>query len=366
MPQDDGLRCQWNALVQRMESPEVFYTYEWALAVSQAYAASLKPLLLLAYEGEVLTGVAALATGLDQTKASFLAGATADYCDFVSHPEKRSEFVTLVMNELHPICASDLALANLPASSATAHAIQRASSECGCTHFSRPAYQCAQVSFSSPQTRESVKRSVSSKQMIRRQLKTMAQFGPVTFRHLTCWQEISAALPAFRDAHLRRFQALGKTSNLAHPQRWRFLSELARLLSSQGWMTLSILSIAAQPIAWIYGFNFAGCRFYYQPAFDLTFRSYYPGLCLLARFIEDACDRPEIERVDLGLGDEEYKSRFATGYRETVNVRVTRSAVRHVREAVRYHTASAIKSSPRLEHCVRRLLGKPASGGVRA
>jgi len=131
-------------------------------------------------------------------------------------------------------------------------------------------------------------------------------------------------------------------------------------------MTLSCLSVADQPIAWIYGFNFAGCWFYYQPAFDLRFRSYYPGLCLLAKLIEDACDRPDIERVDLGLGDEEYKSRFATGYRETVNVTVTSSAVRHVREKLRYHTASAIKSSPRLEHCVRWLLGKTPAGGVRA
>jgi len=40
----------------------VFYTCEWATAVDHAYRESMKPLLLLAHDGEALVGVAALAT----------------------------------------------------------------------------------------------------------------------------------------------------------------------------------------------------------------------------------------------------------------------------------------------------------------
>ena len=61
IPQDQRIRERWNALVHQMERPEVFYTCEWAIAVDQAYRASIEPLLVLAHEGEALVGVAALA-----------------------------------------------------------------------------------------------------------------------------------------------------------------------------------------------------------------------------------------------------------------------------------------------------------------
>jgi len=365
IPENDDLRRQWNELVLRMESPEVFYTYEWALAASRGYEGSMRPLLVLAYEGNIVSGVAALAVDDEQEKISFLAGNTADYCDFVSRPSQRLEFVNLVLRELQPL-APHLVLPNLPASSATALALKNSSFQQGCAHFSRPAFQCAQVDLSTSVQKESVKRAVGGKKNIRYQVKAMAKTGSVEVRHLTDWHEISEALPAFRDAHLQRFSGLGRTSNLADPQRWDFLMELARLLSGRGWMTLSRLTVGDQSIAWAYGFNFAASWFYYQPTFDIRFQGYDPGICLLARIVEDACDQPEIQRVDLGLGDEGYKGRFATNHRETVYVTVTSSMVHHVREKLRYRTASALKSVPRLEHCIRWLLGKTAAGGARA
>ena len=87
------LRDQWNALVRQMERPEVFYTWEWARAVERAYQSSLKPLLLLGHEGDTLAGVVALATDEAGKQISFLAGSTADYCDFICSPaDERSSW----------------------------------------------------------------------------------------------------------------------------------------------------------------------------------------------------------------------------------------------------------------------------------
>lgn len=365
IPGSDDLRHRWNELVQRMESPEMFYTYEWALAVSRGYEASVTPLLLLAYQGDALAGVAALAIDEEDKTVSFLAGNTADYCDFVSDPSQRLEFVNLVLREVQQF-APHLVLPNLPACSATPLALRLSSSQQGCAHFSRPAFQCARVDVSTSAMKASVRDALRRKKNIRYQLNAMAKMGPVEVRHLTAWHEICETLPAFREAHLQRFSGMGRNSNLADPQRWNFLLQLARVLADQGWMTLSCLTVGGEAIAWNYGFNFSGSWFYYQPTFHTRFRRYDPGLCLLARIVEDACGKPEIQRVDLGLGDEAYKQRFATGQRETVHVTVTSSAAHHVREKLRYHTASAIKSVPPLEHCVRRLLGKAVAGGERA
>jgi len=362
IPDDDSLARQWNELVQQMQCPEVFYTYEWALALSRAYRASVTPLLMLAYEQDTIVGIAALAIDPPREEVTFIAGTTADYCDFVSHPELRSEFVTLVLSELRNLKVPQLVLANLPADSATSRALPVATHICDYSLFSRPAFRCAQVVLSSPEQKESTKQSVRRKQMLRRHLKAMSRIAPVELRHLKSWEGIAAALPKFEQAHIARFLSTGRVSNLVSEQRRSFLVELAKLLSGQGWITLTSLNVGDEPVAWNYGFQFAGSWFWYMPTFESGFQRYYPGLCLLARIVEEACERPEINRVDLGLGAEGYKERFATGARQTLDFTITASTARHLKEIVRYHAASAIKSSPPLEHCIRRLLGRPSAG----
>src|ERR1700688_976334 len=108
-----------------MEKPEVFYTCEWALAVQHAYHDSLKPLLLLGYDGDDLIGVASLAMN-PANQESFLAATTADYCDFLTHPEHRAQFLDAVFGDLDKLKVRSLVLANLPEDSATPAAIRTA------------------------------------------------------------------------------------------------------------------------------------------------------------------------------------------------------------------------------------------------
>ena len=84
-----------------MERPEVFFTYEWALAVQRAYKSVLHPLFFLAYdEQESLCGITALAHDAKSRCISFLGATTGDYCDFLSAPDCRAEFVDAVLSEL--------------------------------------------------------------------------------------------------------------------------------------------------------------------------------------------------------------------------------------------------------------------------
>ena len=365
IPDDANLGRQWNALVQRMECPEVFYTYEWALAVSRAYRDSLTPLLFLAYEQDSLVGVVALTMDKARRSTFFLAGTTADYCDFVSSPKLRAELVNRVLAELRILGAPTLVLANLPADSATARAIGLAADSQGYNLFSQPAYQCDQVLLQTVEQRESIRRLVRHKRE-RRYLKALAAKVPVVVDHLRLWDQIAPALPSFSKAHIARLSALGRISHLASPQRIAFLSELARLLSSQSWVTLSQLRAGDEPIAWLYAFRFARHWSFYQMTFDCRFGEYSPGSGLRLRVIEEACDSSETDFVDLGLGGEHHKKRWATGARETLNLTLARSTVTYLRVAARYHVAAAIKTSPRLEHCVRRVLGRPSTGNARA
>src|SRR5579862_3652722 len=163
-----------------MDRPQVFYTYEWALAVQRAYHATLRPLVILAYDEEhSLCGLVALATGSDPHQASFLCATTGDYCDFLSVPERRSEFVAEVLGELKRQEIRNIGLANLPADSPTLEALRSAASLQGSYCFARTAYVCAQVVFERLERNKDGKPYAPGLKRLKRFTKAMGASEPV-------------------------------------------------------------------------------------------------------------------------------------------------------------------------------------------
>jgi len=356
IPGDPELHRQWNAVALKTERPEVFYTCEWALAVQSAYRASLKPLLLLGYEGDHLVGVASLATDLSERNIKFLAGTTADYCDFLTLPARRPEFVGAAFAELRKLDVTLISLANLPADSKTPEALRDKACTIDFYVHMRPAYLCSQVELGAGEQRQQLRAALAGKKKLRRYLREMEKEGPVTFSHLQSWEQIQPVLPAFCDAHVARFLDTQRVSSLSTPERRLFLKELARRFDGRGVVTLSLLNIRDRPVAWNYGFQFHGSWFWYQPTFDSHHEGNSPGHCLLSRIVMEACDMDGMDRVDLGLGAEGYKERFGNSSRQTIHVTATKSRSRHLREILRYAAASALTRSPRVERAVRKIL----------
>jgi CelD/BcsL family acetyltransferase involved in cellulose biosynthesis len=353
IPDDPLLEQEWNALVQEMERPEVFYTHQWALAVCRAYGESLLPILLLAYEGDKLAGLAALATDPAGKTASFLCSATADYCDLVSHPDRRAELLDAVVAELCRAGLPSIVFTSLPAESATISPLRSAARRHGYRLFVRPTSVCAQVDLGSQTERAALKTALGKKKIFRYSMNTLRREGPVSFNHLVTWEAIEPVLTCFSVAHVARFLAAGRISNIATAERRTFLYELARLLSRSGWVVLSRMLVADRPIAWNYGFQFQGSWFWYQPTFDTSYERLSPGYCLLSKIISEACDQTEMRVIDLGLGAEGYKERFANSTRTTLHATFTKSLERHAREIVRYHAARAVTFVPGAESAVR-------------
>lgn len=353
IPQDERLRQRWNELVGLQEFPQVFYTHEWASSVASAYSCSLIPLLILGYEANQLVGVASLATDSRKNRASFLAAATADYCDILSVSSHRERFVKSVFAAIRSENVGSLTLANLPEESLTTLALKAAAPSSGFHNFLRPAYRSAQVRLGSKAERETLSRSISSRKALRYALNSLGKQGEVSFRHHFDRESFEAMFPAYVQAHIARFSANGQVSNLASPERREFLVRLATLLLPQGWLRFSCMLVGERPIAWNYGFHFAGSWFYYQPTFESDVRQFSPGTCLLSRIIEDACEDSETEVVDLGIGAEGYKERFANAQCSTIHVEVSSSIMQRSRAALRYYAASSIKSVPAVEAGVR-------------
>jgi len=363
IPEDPALRRQWNKVVLQMERAQVFYTWEWAFAVQSAYRSSVKPLLFLGYEGDELVGVASLATDVAKQNITFLAATTSDYCEFFSHPDRRQQLIGEVMAELRKTGAESLALASIPADSPTVAAIRAVARGHGYHVFVHPAQVCAQVILGSGEIRQQLKANIGRRKRLRRNLYMLKSVGPITLTHLRSRAEIEAALPRFASVHVARFLIMQQISNLTRPERRHFLQELARLLSESGWLWLSRLNVGERAVAWHYGFQFCGSWFWYQPTFesDLGIEQYSPGYCLLSKVVQEACDITDLDVVDLGVGAESYKERFANGSRQTLDVSLDQASYRHQREVARYWAARAVKASPKVESAIRGGLRRLAS-----
>ncbi|MGC2450645.1 MAG: GNAT family N-acetyltransferase [Candidatus Sulfotelmatobacter sp.] len=203
------------------------------------------------------------------------------------------------------------------------------------------------------------------RKMVRRSLKAMGQNSPIRLDHARRWEEIEPILSEFAQAHVARFLATGRVSNLATAERRLFLEQLAKLLSGPGWVVLTRMMTGDKTIAWNYGFQFEGTWFWYQPTFDPSLERYSPGFCLLTKLIEEAIENPALHMVDLGLGAEDYKERFANQTRKTLYITLRSSVAKHVREIVRYRVAELIKTSPRLEASVRTIARLGRLGKIR-
>jgi CelD/BcsL family acetyltransferase involved in cellulose biosynthesis len=163
-------------------------------------------------------------------------------------------------------------------------------------------------------------------------------------------------LPGFIAAHVARYRATQRVSILTTPERRLFLEDLARRFGQTGTVTLTILKIETRPVAWSYGFQFEGSWFLYQTTFDTRDEDNSPGYCILGKILMEACDNTELQRVDMGLGEEGYKAWFANSTRQTVHATLTRSLSGHLKNVARYRTASLLKRSPQVESTVRALL----------
>jgi CelD/BcsL family acetyltransferase involved in cellulose biosynthesis len=348
IPEDPDLSEAWNTLVLAMDHPEVFFTYQWALAASRGFQKHLSPLLFLMHDAGQLAGVVALAVDPKAPRAAFfLTSSTADYCDVVSTPANRRAVILALLEEIQKLGLSDLVLANVPSNSAT---LQELPGVAGPSRFyvtSRTAYNCGVVQMEGEEQRETLLRTLAGKGREKRALKKLTNLGAVRVIHLTETAQIGTSLESIVSAQISRFLASNRVSPLIGPERRTFLRHLSDLLSHSGWLKISQLEIDGRPVAWNYGFRFGGSWFWYLPTFQMEYEHVSPGSCLLRLLVEEGARDASLRWLDLGLGDEPYKERFANNVRQTRYVHLSRGFPRHVLSVGREMLSSTATRFPR-------------------
>ena len=102
---------------------------------------------------------------------------------------------------------------------------------------------------------------------------------------------------------------------------------------------------------------------YWFPTFDIEFNQFSPGTELMLRVAKECCDR-NLDKLDLGFGDDDYKFKFSNGNDKVSCGLMTDSKIAFQAAKARYHWRQRLKSMP-LKPAVKRVLRKvyPGFGG---
>ena len=127
-------------------------------------------------------------------------------------------------------------------------------------------------------------------------------------------EAILPCLDGFFQQHIARWKDTPYLSLFLDPRQQSFYRAFAGAAASAGWLGFTRLRWENQDIAYHYGFCYAGTFLWYKPSFAIELAKRSPGEVLLRHLINAAVNE-RAHTFDFGMGEEAFKSRFATHVR---------------------------------------------------
>lgn len=359
VPDEPAVQRAWDALLATMSESPVFYTHQWARAVAGHLL--VQPMVLVAKEGGQVVGIGAFAQ-LSKRSVGWLAHGTADYCDVLAAPGSQPLVLNAFLRELRRQGIDEVVLTNVPEHSPTVPAVHEAAKTAGFRVVGLVVGDCPVVRLGTGEARSALHKELTRKRRLKEKLSALRKLGSV---ELDCWRDagaLRAALPGFVRAHTERFEASGRQGPYSDPDKQQFLTSALEALAATGEARMFRLRLDETPLAWAIVFVTGKRWLWYMPTFAASHTRFSPGLLLLRMVIEAALADDQAEIVDLGMGDEDYKTRFANGVEHIRGYILTTSAARYAYLSARGVAARGLRRFPRLHGLVRSIVRrKPGS-----
>jgi CelD/BcsL family acetyltransferase involved in cellulose biosynthesis len=192
--------------------------------------------------------------------------------------------------------------------------------------------------------------------MGRKQRKLEREEGAVRFQFHTQDHQALDTLMRWKSAQYRR---TGRFDRFARPATVRLVRDLLTTHAPGCSGTLSVLSVGDRPAAIHFGLRSAATLACWFPSYDVALARYSPGL-MLHLFMAEAAATAGLRRLELGKGDEEYKTLLGNQQLTVAEGCVDRpSAVavaRRLQDAPRRYATDFVLGRPALRSTARQLL----------
>lgn len=339
-----ALREQWDSLIASSPTQDAFLTREWFHAWMKSYGKEAKIRIFTAWENDALIGAAPFMT-IQQKKIGLrfkvLRTLSAPECDasgFLLKDGNKAALQALLdyivtksdgwqaiefnRYAMHNIETREI-LENLKGRGFDIHEIPH-------KHFYVP--------YTTIGSWDNYFKEINSN--FRRKLKkteqgmaTLGNFEVKRFKGKdVTWETIEAIIEVNRHSTF---------PNICNSEEDQALHrELIESMADKGWMDVYILFIDGKPSAYLYGFLYNNCMGYWRVGFDRrTDPNVAIGVYLLSQVIKSGFDENQKE-LDFLRGDEEYKNRWTSSYRNYINFKAV--------PAGRFLTRLAFTWAPRI------------------
>ena len=135
--------------------------------------------------------------------------------------------------------------------------------------------------------------------------------GSLEVVHLQNGRFILPHLEEFFEQHVNRWAKTPYSSLFCDIAQRRFYKRLTSVAADTGWLRFTKVNWKGRPIAFHFGFCYKGSYMWYKPSFAIDLARRSPGEVLLRQLLLAAIEEG-VKTFDFGLGDEAFKSRFAT------------------------------------------------------
>ena len=149
------------------------------------------------------------------------------------------------------------------------------------------------------------------KKSLRRHESYFLKNGGIEVRHFNSNIEFLNELDSFFLQHINRWAETPYPSLFNDEKNRKFYKELSKEFDSIDWLRFTGIIWQDQTIAYHFGFDYKKTFLWYKPTFDIELSRYSPGEVLLRQLLLQSI-KDENMYFDFGLGEEQFKSRFAT------------------------------------------------------
>lgn len=299
----------WDRLLRRGDTDEVFLTPVYQRVWWESFGRGELMLLIAEQNGEP-SAIAPLFA--DTGMVYFVGSGGSDFLDFIGDIDEPGLLQALLAaaRDLTP-GFQGFVFYHVPDTSRTAARLRDAAQALGWEIFEEAGLPAPLMRL----TGEAGAAAARKKSLVRHE-NGLRRTGELDVQTRLHGAEAEAALEQLFAQHIERWAGTPHPSLFLDPAQKAFYRRL--VAANADWLRLARIQWNGEPVALHLGFHHAGRYLWYKPSFAVEHARRSPGEVLLRQLILAAVDEGA-EVFDFGLGDEAFKSRFATEVRQVRN-----------------------------------------------
>jgi CelD/BcsL family acetyltransferase involved in cellulose biosynthesis len=298
--------ADWERLLATGRSDVVFLTWHWQKAWWESFGRGELLLVVAERDGAVVALAPCFA---EAGMVYFVGSGGSDYLDFVGDIGSPEILDALLLEAKRRVGGFiGFVFYHVPERSHTAAHLQAAAVRLGWRCFEEGSQPAPAMDLGENGANAI---AAANKQSLVRADRSFSRDGHLKVEHETRAEKILPHLDEFFAQHIGRWAATTSPSLFNDDVQQQFYRRLVRTAGETGWLRFTRLEWQGRAIAFHLGFCRRGNFLWYKPsfAFDLAERS--PGTVLLRHLLLRGVEE-KADTFDFGLGDEAFKSRFAT------------------------------------------------------